>query len=362
MKLRTRISLIITAFLLISSTILYAWNMTSTHSMVDNIREIESEEGSSFKRLTMIDTHEEDNDDRLLYGFVLVIAGGAAISYFVTGFALQPISELTDKISRYNPEDLDKHIQIRHKGDDDISSLLNAFNDMSDRMNSAFQREKRLSDSIAHEFRTPLAVLLSKYEVMEMKGDDVSQDEMKELIRLSKEKVEYLSSITSKLLVLNRELRAGSVDSISMDEIFEDLLLMHEENAEKRNIELEFHSDGTVLNVDMDLFTQMLSNFLENAIKYTPEGGKVSLDAESVEGNIVIRIKDNGIGIPDEHKSLVFEPFYRVDKSRSRATGGSGLGLVFAKEVINLYHGNVDIEDNIGGGTVFTLTFPCTKA
>ena len=190
-----------------------------------------------------------------------------------------------------------------------------------------------------------------------MKGDNVTPEELRSLISLSKEKVEYLSSITSKLLVLNRELRAGSSEVISIGDIFEDLSLMHEDNAEKKNMTLGFQSDEIIINVDVDLFTQMLSNFLDNAIKYTPFGGHVSMVASTLGNDVVIKVIDDGPGIADEHKGLIFEPFYRVDKSRSRATGGSGLGLVFAKEVIDLYHGKVEILDGEDGGTVFVLTF-----
>ena len=359
MKLRTRISLLTSILLIMCCMILSILNAASTHTMMDNIRALEagSQSFSSYTRLKAYNTHEERNDERLLIGFAAVILFGGACSYVTAYFALRPLRRMAGRMEEFSAEDLSMRIPIPRTGDES-EHLVRAFNSMADRLEQSFLREKRISDSMAHEFRTPLAVLLAKYELFEMKGDRVGRDDMKALFSLSKQKVEYLSSITTKLLDLNRKLRSADFSEESMDGILEDVILLHEESAGKKGIRLAAVPSGAYLRCDRDLFLQMLSDVVDNARKYTPDHGRVSVETSSHDGRLIIRIRDTGIGIPDGSKSMVFEPFYRVDASRSRETGGSGLGLVFASDVVKLHEGTVEVGDNPGGGTVFSLSFP----
>ena len=364
MKLKTRIAAITTLVLVICCVLLYLWNMTSTSAMVDNIRLLEPVHTAAsdmrYARLQVIDQQESSNQVRLLLGLGAVVVIGSVLSYFSANLAMKPVRDLTKTIEQFRTTDLKKELPLP-KTKDESYELMQAFNEMIHRLNSSFEREKRISANIAHEFRTPLAVLLTKYEVLEMKQSDCV-DDYKKVVSASKQKVEHLSRITSDLLGLYRQTHTTKNQLFDLSglllEIQGNCLVMAKEN------EISLKTDCPSVNILADrlLFGQMLSNLIENAIKYNTARGSVAVSVSAKEGTLQIMVQDTGIGIPDEKKPFVFEPFYRVDISRNKQYGGTGLGLAFVKEVVDLYGGSISVKDVLPSGSLFFLSFPDVMA
>lgn len=360
MKLKTRIAVITTGVLVLCCVLLYLWNAASTNTMMDNIRLLEPSPTTTsearYARLQALDQQESNNQTRLLLGLASVVILGGTISYFAANLAMKPVRDLTKTIQQFRTTDLKTELPLP-KTKDESYDLILAFNDMIHRLNGSFDREKRISANIAHEFRTPLTVLLTKYEVLEMKHSE-SVEDYKKVVSVSKEKVEYLSKITSDLLALYRQIHQVNNNRFDLSELLQEIEDNYLILAREKNITLVCESPSVFVFADRLLFGQMLSNFIENAIKYNTPGGKVTVCAQTAEKELTISVQDTGIGIPDDKKPFLFEPFYRIEQSRNKLYGGTGLGLAFAKEIIQLYRGDVCIKDIEPTGSIFILTFP----
>lgn len=360
MKLKTRIAVITTGVLALCCSLLYLWNTASTNTMMDNIRLLEpfptTTTEAKYARLQALDQQESHNQTRLLLGLASVVILGGTISYFAADLAMKPVRDLTKTIQQFRTTDLKAELPLPKTRDESYDLIL-AFNDMIQRLNRSFDREKRISANIAHEFRTPLAVLLTKYEVLEMKHSE-SVEDYKKVVSVSKEKVEYLSKITSDLLALYRQIHQVNNNRFDLSELLQEIEGNYLALAKEKNVALTLECPSVSVFADRLLFGQMLGNFIENAVKYNLPNGRVTVSARTKENNLVISIQDTGIGIPDDQKPFLFEPFYRVDPSRNKLYGGTGLGLAFAKEVVQLYQGEIMVENAKPTGSIFSITIP----
>ena len=362
MKIRTRISLITTLSLVICCISLWCLNFASTSHMVKSIKRLdtvdvkEPEENKKTARLVAIEDKENKNELRFLISLVFVITIGTSLSYFALKRALKPFSELNKVLQDFKTSDL-KTPLLLPKVKDESYELISSYNMMLNRLNDAFEREKRITANIAHEFKTPLSVLLTKCEVLELKEDATIED-YKKVIDIIKAKTEYLSNVTSSILSIHRETQKVNDEKCNIEDILQGIVEdLHDKLLEK-NIEITVKTEKTNIFVDHLLFCQMLNNFIENAIKYNTENGKIAVKSYTKSSLLYIEIRDTGIGIPESSKNLLFEPFYRVDESRNKEYGGVGLGLSFAKVVANIYSGVIQVENNKPKGTCFVLCFP----
>lgn len=279
---------------------------------------------------------------------VIVLAGGA-LTYYISGRALRPLKGLSRQMKNRTVHNLADKLPVPESRDE-IAALTESFNEMSAKLDGAFAMQKRFSQSAAHELRTPLTVIKTKLEVFGKKPAHTT-DEYDNLLATVAAQTDRLSGLVQSLLNL------ASMDALECDESVELLSLLTmvaeelEPLASEREITVSVDGNERTVSGNVELLYQAIYNLAENAIKYNNDGGSVVL---RVLANAV-EIADNGIGIPVDQREQVFEPFYRVDKSRSRRMGGAGLGLSTVKAIISKHGGSIAIKDNSGGGSRFVV-------
>ncbi len=285
---------------------------------------------------------------------LLAIAG----SLFLAGRALDPIDRVTRTAGQISAEHLSRRLGFR--GNDEVGHLAATFDRMLDRLEAAFQRERRFTADTSHEFRTPLAMLVSQIDVgLERRR---STAEYERILRSVRDDATRMSQLLAELLTLARadagrdELAREPVD---LEDLADQVAATMQSLARQRGITLERVRQGAaVVEADQTRLTQLLVNLVENALKYTEAGGRVDVVTEAASGWAVLAVVDTGIGIPQEHLPHIFERFYRVDKARSRAAGGAGLGLAISRWVAEAHGGTIDVESEPGRGTTFTVRLP----
>ena len=307
-------------------------------------------------RLIGLEDKQNKNEIRFFISFMIVVVIGSISSFIAIKRALKPFHVLNMRIKDFKTKDLKEPIPLP-KTKDESYELISSYNIMIDRLNAAFEREKRITANVAHEFKTPLSVLLTSCEVLELKENPTIED-YKKICNLTKNKAEYLSQITSSLLSIHRETQNVKNELCSLSDILDNVVEDLTSIAKEKYIGISLECSNCNIFVDHLLFSQMLNNFVENAIKYNKENGKVFIKSTFKDSLLEIKISDTGNGIPEDAKDYLFEPFYRVDKSRNKQYGGAGLGLSFAKVVANIYDGEIEVRDNKPCGTIFTLRFP----
>lgn len=289
----------------------------------------------------------------LLY-MILIILSGSTLTYYVVGKALHPLQKLNMQVKNMTVSHLSETLSVTD-ANDEIAELTHSFNEMTDRLNEAFLIQQRFSANAAHELRTPLAILQTKVDVFK-KSTSHTIAEYDTLIAVFEKYVGRLRSLVKTLLdMTNIE---DSVDQVSifLPEILEDIITELTPVANKQYITLSLNCPECVIIGNIDLLYRAFYNLIENGIKYNKENGSVSVEVKKIQkGKVEITIRDTGIGIPDEMKKQIFEPFFRVDKSRSRAMGGTGLGLAMVEHIIKKHHGCIAVEDNENSGSCFKI-------
>lgn len=281
---------------------------------------------------------------------LLVILGGGFLTYYISGKALRPLDILNDKIKNINEHNLAEALEVPSTKDE-ISELTESFNTMTNKLDYAFMMQRRFSASAAHELRTPLAVLKSKIAVFKKKGNHTTED-YDALIGVFEKQTNRLSELVVNLLDMTNMDDDYEKSNISASDIFYDIISEFSAIAKERNITLSLNCDHSVLVGNIDLLYRAFYNLVENAIKYNIEHGRVEIIVKELNpGEISVEINDTGIGIPDDMKKNVFEPFFRVDKSRSRQLGGAGLGLSIVDTIIQKHNGTISIHNGKDGGT-----------
>ena len=277
------------------------------------------------------------------------------LAYFVSGRALKPLRSFASRVEKVQLNNL-ADMRINEDVLPEFRQLSHSFNQMLERLNNAFAAQRQFIGNAAHELRTPLALMQAQLELFSAEHPDVLP-ETAEFLSLLQEQTERLALMTKTLLEMSDLQTVARTDQIQLgpmiEEIFADLAPL----AEKNDIMLERKGDGTMTG-NGTLIYRMLFNLTENAIKYDRPGGAVRISISQEEKRLLIRITDIGCGIPKEYQQSIFQPFFRVDKSRSREYGGAGLGLSLAWEIANLHGGSVWVEKSTEEGTAIAVEVP----
>lgn len=290
----------------------------------------------------------------IFYMFTIVLVGGI-ITYYFAGKALKPLSELSDQMKNLTVHNLSENLLVP-QSNDEIAELTTSFNQMSNKLDSAFAMQKRFSESAAHELRTPLTVLKTKIDVFNKK-ENRTNEEYTKLIDVFSANTDRLSNLVSDLLSLTNMLEVELNDEIVLNTIFKEIIYEVTPLLSEKNITISLfdNTDKRILNGNKTLLHRAFYNLMENAIKYNFKNGGIEISLDVQDGKNIISIKDSGISIPDEMKDLIFEPFFKVDKSRNRKIAGSGLGLPTVKTILDKHKGEIIVLDNPSGGSIFKI-------
>ena len=284
---------------------------------------------------------------------VTVLSG--ILAYFVSGRALKPLRSFASQVEKVQLNNL-ADMRINEDVLPEFRQLSHSFNQMLERLNNAFAAQRQFTGNAAHELRTPLALMQAQLELFSAEHPDVLP-ETAEFLTLLREQTERLTQMTKTLLEMSNLQQVARNEHIQLapmiEEIFTDLTPL----AEKNDIALEVEGDGAMIGSDA-LIYRLLFNLTENAVKYNRHGGSVRVTVSQESEKLLIRVSDNGCGIPEEYQQSIFQPFFRVDKSRSREYGGAGLGLSLVWEIADIHGGSVRVEESSKNGTVIAAEFP----
>lgn len=283
----------------------------------------------------------------------VILACGAA-TYYLAGRALLPLRQLSTHMERIQAGNLSEPLEIPDTGDE-IARLAGAFNGMLERLDQAFTVQRQFSANAAHELRTPLAVMRTHLDVLQ-KREVPTQAEYAEAVRMMSEQTERLAHLVSVLLEMTELRSAERTDQVSLSALTEEVLCDLAQVAEEKGVALSQEPGDVVLTGSDLLLYRAVYNLVENAVKYNRPGGSVTVGVRRERGQAVLRVTDTGIGICRESWEAVFEPFVRVDKSRSRAMGGAGLGLALVRDIAQLHGGSVRVARSSDQGTEIELT------
>lgn len=304
------------------------------------------------KYLTMTNTAIENFKENTIFSIITLIVLGSVITYYMASKVLKPLENLNSEVKNINVNNLEKNIKIPNTGDE-IDELTKSFNEMTTKIHKSYSMQKNFSANVAHELRTPLTVLQTKIDVFTLK--ERSNKEYNEFISTVSSNVERLSNIVYDLLEFTNEENMDITKRVNLKEIIEETIFEFEDLSKEKNIHIKVQCENVSINGNDGFIQQALFNLIENAIKYNNEGGSVEIYLYSKKDDVFIRISDTGMGIPDDMKQSVFEPFFRVDKSRNREIGGSGLGLAIVKNIIERHKGKISIKDNTPKGSIFEI-------
>lgn len=292
------------------------------------------------------------------YITVAVTVLGGVLAYFVSGRALKPLKSFASQVENVQPDNL-ADMKISEDVLPDFKQFSKSFNGMLDRLDEGFSAQRQFTGNAAHELRTPLALMQAQIELFSVEHSDIQHDTA-ELLKLLQEQTERMSQMTKTLLEMSELRTVPCNDVIELAPMFEEVFADLAPLAEKRGITLECDGDGTIIGSNT-LIYRMLFNLTENAIRYNRPNESVRACVSERNGQIFIRVRDNGNGIPEQYRESIFQPFFRVDKSRSREYGGVGLGLALVREIALLHGGRVLAEESTENGTVMLVILPKGK-
>lgn len=289
----------------------------------------------------------------LIISAVLALLGGVA-TYFISGHALRPIREFSDKIEKVQAQNL-ADSRIEENQVKELNQLSVSYNRMLERLSDAFEIQRQFTANAAHELRTPLALMQVQLDLYHSKRHPDNDADTVQMIKMVTEQNDRLNKMVKTLLDMSELQTVGRDDEIILDALVDEVLEDLEPLAEGKNIRLIGKcKDITMVGSDI-LIYRLVYNLVENAIKYNHSGGQVTVTADRKEKHVYLSVEDTGAGIPEEFKERVFEPFFRVDKSRSRELGGVGLGLALVREIVRVHDGSITVKSNPAGGTIFEV-------
>ena len=289
----------------------------------------------------------------LIISAVLALLGGVA-TYFISGHALRPIRELSDKIEKVQAQNL-ADSRIEENQVKELNQLSVSYNRMLERLSAAFEIQRQFTANAAHELRTPLALMQVQLDLYHSNSHPDNDADTVQMIKMVTEQNDRLNKMVKTLLDMSELQTVGRDDEIILDALVDEVLDDLEPLAEGKNIRLIGKcKDITMVGSDI-LIYRLVYNLVENAIKYNYSGGQVTVTADRKEKHVYLSVEDTGAGIPEELKERVFEPFFRVDKSRSRELGGVGLGLALVREIVRVHDGSITVKSNPSGGTIFEV-------
>ena len=287
---------------------------------------------------------------------VLLALLGGVVTYFISGHALRPIREFSDKIEEVQAQNLSDS-RIEENNVKELNQLGISYNKMLERLSEAFEIQRQFSANAAHELRTPLALMQVQLDLYNSASHPGNDTDTLQTIKMVTEQNDKLNRMVKTLLDMSELQTVGRDDKIILDAIVEEVLADLEPLAVEKNIKLIGKcEDATMIGSDI-LIYRLVYNLVENAIKYNHPLGQVTVTAYQRNKHVYLSVEDTGSGIPKELRERVFEPFFRVDKSRSRELGGVGLGLAFVREIVRVHDGSICIKSGKTGGTIFEVTF-----
>ena len=287
---------------------------------------------------------------------VLLALLGGVVTYFISGHALRPIREFSDKIEEVQAQNLSDS-RIEENNVKELNQLGISYNKMLERLSEAFEIQRQFTANAAHELRTPLALMQVQLDLYNSASHPGNDADTLQTIKMVTEQNEKLNRMVKTLLDMSELQTVGRDDKIILDAIVEEVLADLEPLAVEKNIKLIGKcEDATMIGSDI-LIYRLVYNLVENAIKYNHPLGQVTVTAYQRNKHVYLSVEDTGSGIPKELRERVFEPFFRVDKSRSRELGGVGLGLAFVREIVSVHDGSICIKSGKTGGTIFEVTF-----
>ena len=287
---------------------------------------------------------------------VLLALLGGVVTYFISGHALRPIREFSDKIEEVQAQNLSDS-RIEENNVKELNQLGISYNKMLERLSEAFEIQRQFTANAAHELRTPLALMQVQLDLYNSASHPGNDADTLQTIKMVTEQNDKLNRMVKTLLDMSELQSVGRDDKIILDAIVEEVLADLEPLAVEKNIKLIGKcEDATMIGSDI-LIYRLVYNLVENAIKYNHPLGQVTVTAYQRNKHVYLSVEDTGSGIPKELRERVFEPFFRVDKSRSRELGGVGLGLAFVREIVRVHDSSICIKSGKTGGTIFEVTF-----
>lgn len=291
----------------------------------------------------------------LLVSILSALLGGVA-TYFISGRALKPLRAFSDQIEKVQAQNL-SDARMEENGVRELNQLSISYNRMLERLSDAFEVQRQFTANAAHELRTPLSVIQVQLDLYHSAGHPDNDESTERIIKMVTEQNERLGRMVKTLLDMSELQTVARNEKIALNALVEEVLADLDPLAREKNIELSGNCENLTMEGSDILIYRLVYNLVENAIKYNQAGGQVTVTAAGKDRHIHLAVADTGNGIPQELRERIFEPFFRVDKSRSRALGGVGLGLALVREIVSVHDGSISVRDNPAGGTVFEVIF-----
>lgn len=300
-----------------------------------------------------------DNFTQRSYLFMLAaIGGGSFLVYLLAGYSLQPVKKLSSSIEAISEKQLSSRIQ-GFDSKDEIAKLADDFNAMMDRLEIAFLREKRFSSNAAHELRTPLTIIRTNLEILAMNETPAIED-YEHVVKIIKKQNQRMIALVEDLFALSAMKSSSIEDVFDVKEIIADIIREMQPLANQRKIDIQSELSSGLIKGNPIIFRQAVANLIENGIKYNTEQGTLKVRSLIEKNQYIIAVEDTGIGIDQEQAAHIFEPFYRIENSRSRNTAGAGLGLALCREIIEGHGGSVAYSP-LEHGSLFTIQLPLNQ-
>lgn len=299
---------------------------------------------------------EDYKKNSLLISAILAFIGGV-VTYFISGHALRPIREFSDKIEEVQVQNL-ADSRIEENKVKELNQLSVSYNKMLERLSDAFEIQRQFTANAAHELRTPLSLMQVQLDLYNSTRHPDNDADTLQTIKMVTEQNGRLSKMVKTLLDMSELQTVGRDDKIMVDALVDEVLADLDPLAQEKNIKLTGKCKNITMVGSDILIYRLVYNLVENAIKYNHSGGQVTVTAYRKEKHVYLSVEDTGNGIPEELRERVFEPFFRVDKSRSRELGGVGLGLALVREIVRVHDGSITVRSNPSGGTVFDVMLP----
>ena len=299
---------------------------------------------------------EDYKKNSLLISAILALIGGG-VTYFISGHALRPIREFSDKIEEVQAQNLAAS-RIEENKVKELNQLSVSYNKMLERLSDAFEIQRQFTANAAHELRTPLSLMQVQLDLYNSTRHPDNDADTLQTIKMVTEQNGRLSKMVKTLLDMSELQTVGRDDEIMVDALVDEVLADLDPLAQEKNIKLTGKCKNITMVGSDILIYRLVYNLVENAIKYNHSGGQVTVTAYRKEKHVYLSVEDTGNGIPEELRERVFEPFFRVDKSRSRELGGVGLGLALVREIVRVHDGSIAVRSNPSGGTVFDVILP----
>ena len=391
-SLQLKLTLLLSLLMIVSCVLMYFFISHSAVSGMDGLQnymiKVDPQDGDSpitfnvdpkalFPQFEQeIQETKEDFLLRSVIATTIIILLSSVCTYFLTKKTLTPLQKLTSEVSQIQAQNLSTQLAVP-KSKDEIAQLTSSFNEMLTRLDNAFSTQKQFSANAAHELRTPLAVLQTNLEVFEKKQEP-EMVEYRQLFTMIKEQTARLSQLVGTLLDMTNLKSVPRTDHVSLEELVDEVFCDLDPVAEKAGISIHFDDSSSqdlytdvhtpdastlnnnILNITGSyvLLYRAVYNLVENAIKYNRPNGSVTVSVREQNGQAMILVKDTGIGISPENQKKIFDPFFRVDKSRSRAMGGAGLGLALVDSIAKEHGGTVNVLESSETGSTIALMLP----